>query len=280
MKYLERAKFGLGTRLLAGVIGLSAASIVAAAPVAVATYDFDDGTLNADEAGVSALTAIDPLGQNAFITDNVLGTTKTVYRFDGNKGPVNEQAGLSMNTTGLIAGNAYSVDIVFSFDANDATWERILDASNRSSDNGFYVEPGNKLQIYPVGNGPNFWTFGQYHRVTLTNDGSGHVTAYLDGAFQFDLTTSVMDFTTYGASNPDHLLVFFADNLVGGGQQEFVDGKVSLIRLYNLELSNVDVGNIGNGDTGNGNGIGTVPEPTTLALLGIGLAAGLRRRRS
>lgn len=280
MKYLERAKLGLGTRLLAGVIGLSAASIVAAAPVAVATYDFDDGTLNADEAGVSALTAIDPLGQNAFITDNVLGTTKTVYRFDGNKGPVNEQAGLSMNTAGLIAGNAYSVDIVFSFDANDATWERILDASNRSSDNGFYVEPGNKLQIYPVGNGPNLWTFGQYHRVTLTNDGSGHVTAYLDGAFQFDLTTSVMDFTTYGASNPDHLLVFFADNLVGGGQQEFVDGKVSLIRLYNLELSNVDVGNIGNGDTGNGNGIGTVPEPTTLALLGIGLAAGLRRRRS
>jgi hypothetical protein len=252
-------------------LGLWFAFAASAAPVPVATYDFSGNSLVAAEAGVAPLIAINPLGLNAFISDNIFGTAKTVYHFDGNASPVNEQAGLQLNTTGLLSGAAYSVDMIFSFDRDGPTWERILDASNRQSDNGFYVEPGHKLQIYPVGNGPDFWTFNEYHRVTMTNDGAGHVSAYLDGNFQFDLITNTMDFGTYGAANPDRLLTFFADNVVGGGQGEFVDGKVSLIRLYNVELNSGEVGGIGAG--------GTVPEPATLALIGLGLAALRLNRR-
>lgn len=66
--------------------------------------------------------------------------------FDGNKFDssfgASEQAGLSVNTTGLLnSGNAYSVDMVFKFESNDATWENILGVSNRQSDIAFYVEP-------------------------------------------------------------------------------------------------------------------------------------------
>jgi hypothetical protein len=259
-----------------GVLGLWLASPAVAAPVPVATYDFTGSTLGAAEVGVASLSAIDPLGLNAFLADTVFGTPKTVYRFAGNASPPTEQAGLELNTTGLLSGTAYSVDMVFSFDSDGPSWERILDASNRQSDNGFYVEPGHKLQIYPIGDGPDVWTFGEYHRVTMTNDGSGHVTAYLDGAFQFDLITDVMDFATYGAANPDDLLTFFADNVVGGGQGEFVSGKVSLIRLYDFELESGGVGDIGGGGEAS-----SVPEPATLVLVALGIAGGfLMKRRS
>ena len=245
-----------------------------ATPIAVATYDFSGNSLAASEIGAPSLTAIDPASANAFVTDSVFGTTKTVYQFDGTSVSGN-QGGLALNTTGLLSSSAYSVDIVFSFDSNGPSWERILDASNRSSDNGFYVEPGGKLQIYPVGNGPDFWTFGDYHRVTMTNDGAGHVSAYLDGNFQFDLITTVMDFATY-AANPNDLLTFFSDNTSGPAQTEWVPGKVSLIRLYDIELNSGDVGDIGGGGGNNG----SIPEPASLALLSVGLGAlGFRNRK-
>jgi len=73
---------------------------VFSAPIPVATYDFHDATLNANEAGIASLVAIDPQAANTFITDNVLGVTKTVYRFDGSS-VSGQQGGLSLNTTGL-----------------------------------------------------------------------------------------------------------------------------------------------------------------------------------
>lgn len=261
---------------LAGMLGHSTAM---AAPMAVATWNFN-GTLAADEPSVAALTAIDPLGTSGFITDSVFGISRTVYRFDGNLTP-SQQAGLSIATTGLLNNdNAYSVDIVFQFESNQSTWENIFGVSNRQSDNAFYVEPGNHLQVWPTGGGPTVFTFGDYHRVTLTNRGDGTVTAYLDGIFQFDLTTTSMDFSAYSSVNPNRLIHFFADNVVGGGQNEFADGRVALIRLYDIELTNTQVGDIGN-DSNTGN-TGTVPEPATLALASLGLlgAMGLRRRHA
>lgn len=250
--------------LFAGALFVPAAM---ASPVPVATWNFNN-TLAASESGVTALTAIDPLGANSFMTDSVFGVSQTVYRFDGNRLPPSQQAGLLVNTTGLLNNdNAYSVDMVFQFESDDSTWENIFGVSNRQSDSAFYVEPDNHLQVYPAGSGPNLFTFGEYHRVSLTNDGSGHVTSYLDGVYQFDLATTVMDFSSYSAENPDRLIHFFADNLVGGGQGEFADGRVAIIRLYDRELSPTE--------------IAAIPEPETYAMLltGLGLMSFIAHRR-
>lgn len=258
------------------LLSMSAAlSVHAADPVPVATWSFNN-TLAADEAGAPALTAIDPLGANGFVLDDVFGESRWVYRFDGNASPTSEQAGLVVSADGLLdADDAYSVDIVFQFEANVASWENIFGVSNRQSDNAFYVAPGNQLQVWPTSTGPSFFTFGEYHRITLTNRGDGTVTAYLDGVLQFDLSTDSMNFSEYATGNPQRLIHFFADNVVGGGQLEFADGRVALIRLYDVELSEGEVGGIDVPPP-------PVPEPGTLALMGLGalgVAVMARRRR-
>ncbi len=161
--------------------------------------------------------------------------------------------------------------MIFQFESNQSSWENIFGVSNRQSDNAFYVEPGNHLQVYPTGGGPSLFTFGAYHRISLTNNGAGHVIAYMDGVYQFDLVSNSMDFSSYAGANPSRLIHFFADNVVGGGQGEFADGRVAQIRLYDGELTGNEVANLPTSP---------VPEPETYAMLlaGLGLL-GLRRRR-
>jgi hypothetical protein len=234
--------------------------VASADPIAVATYLFD-GNLDAEEAGVASLTAIDPISGNSFRTETVFGTSKTVYRFDGNADPLDEQAGLVLNTTGILTGDNYSVDITFRFDANSSTWESIFGVSNRTSDNAFYVHPTGPLQVYPSALGPDAVTQDEWHRVTLTNDGS-RVIGYLDGVFQFDLASTVMNFSTYAGANPDRLIHFFVDNTSGsGGFEEFADGSVSLIRLYDITLDSGEVADLP----------ASVPAPGAFYLLVPGL---------
>lgn len=230
-----------------------------AAPTPVAQYDFNN-TLASSIAGAPALTVTDPLGTSGFVTDNVLGTTKSVWNFQGVASPVTDQAGLSLDTTGLLTHNdVYSLELVFEFTERPNAWRRIVDVSSRQTDNGFYVDPSNNLDIYPVGGGAAF-TNNVYHDVFLV-DNAGTVTFYLDGSAQATLTTSVM---TIDSSNT---INFFLDNVVAGGQGEYSSGNISMIRLYNEALDAVPPP--------------PVPEPASWALMlaGAGAVGTVLRRR-
>ena len=88
------------------------------------------------------------------------------------------------------------------------------------SDDGFYVDPSNNLDVFPVAGSTSAFTTGVFHTVTLTVDGT-IVTAFLDGVEQFhSLSTDVMDISN--ADNPGNLVNLFFDNTVGGGQGRIV----------------------------------------------------------
>ncbi len=229
-----------------------------AAPAPVAQYEFN-GTLASSVGGAPALTVTDPLGLSGFGVDNVLGNLQTVWNFNGAAFPVANQAGLTFNAAGMISNsNVYSVEMLFKFTDSVNRWRRILDVENRQSDNGFYVDPANNLNIYPVAGGAAF-TNDVYHDVFLVNNG-GVVTFYLDGSAQATVTTNVMNLDASQTMN------FFLDNVIGGGQAEYSSGSIALIRIYDEALTAPPP---------------PVPEPASVIMMltGLGVFAAVVRRR-
>src|SRR5438045_3461663 len=98
------------------VIALSSLCFAAAAhaATAVATYEFNNN-FNADQAGAPALVPTDPTATSVFQNDTVLGASRPVWAFNGNASPPSQQAGLTLNTTGLVSPQSYSVDMVLLF---------------------------------------------------------------------------------------------------------------------------------------------------------------------
>ena len=125
------------TSVFAMIVACGAVT-AANAQTPVATYQFN-GNLAATQAGVSALTATDPQGTSGFGTASVFGVNHGVYNFVGNTTPL-QQAGLSLNTTGLLTQN-YSIEMVFKFTDRDGAWRRIIDVQNRQSDKASTLNP-------------------------------------------------------------------------------------------------------------------------------------------
>ena len=194
----------------------------------------------------------DPLGLSGFGTDTVNGVSQVVYNFQGANSPVTDQAGLTLNTSGLLTSNSvYSLELVFKFTDRVNAWRRIVDVSSRQTDDGFYVDPGNNLDIYPVGGGSPF-TNNVYHDVFLVNN-NGTVSFWLDGLAQASLSTHVMDIDANNNIN------FFLDNVVGGGQGEYSSGSIASVRLYDAALAGPPP-------------VSDVPEPGSAALMLLGFA--------
>jgi hypothetical protein len=238
----------------------------------VATYTFNN-SFAALEAGAPALTATDPLSLGSFQTENVFGVNRVTYHFDGANSPVTDQGGLTLDTTGLIPANNYSVEMVFEFLGGTSAWRRILDVQNRQSDNGFYVDPGNNLTVFGASGSGGVFTTGSFFDVFLTVDSSNNVNAYFGGVLQLTTTTAVMN-----VNNPGNLMSLFLDNVVGGGQGEWSPGNISLFKVYNTALTADQVAS----ETADPFASIASPEPGSWSLLAggalIALGKFLRRR--
>lgn len=243
------------------------------AATAVATYELNN-TFAADQTGAPALTAVDPTGTSQFQTDLVLGQVRPAWFFNGTNLPA-QQSGLTLNTTGLLPPQSFSIDLVCQFTAGANAWRRLIDVQNRSSDSGFYVDPNNNLDIFPVSGSSAAWTNNVYHHIVLTDDGA-QVNAYLDGVSQFSAATTILNLDADPTNNPDRLLGFFLDNTAGGGQGEWSPGSVALVRVWSGVLTSAEAQALANNPF-------AVPEPSSvvLCIAGAGVMGwfGCRRFR-
>jgi hypothetical protein len=230
----------------ASVVLSVCASMSAHAATLVADYEFN-GNLNSSVAGAPALIAVDPA--------NVASFSNGVYNFGGANEPTSQQGGLQFdNSSGLLSSTSYSIFLDFKFDDRNGAWRRIVDVQNRTSDNGFYVDPGNNLDVFPVSSSSSGFTTGDFHKVLLTV-GNGVVTAYLDG----DGSNQVLQTTTdvMNINNPENVINLFLDNTQGGGQGEWSAGSIDQALFYNGVVTF--------------NQVGAVPESSTWAMMILGL---------
>ncbi len=157
--------------LLTAFLGTAvAATLSANAQTLVGDYQFNN-TLTSSVGSAPALTVTDPLNDSGFGTATVFGTTHSVYNFGGANSPVTDQAGLTLNTTGLITPNNYSVQLVASFNnivGNGSGWIRLIDVQNRASDNGFYYDPNHVLDVFPVTGAGTMVMANTFEDVVLT----------------------------------------------------------------------------------------------------------------
>jgi hypothetical protein len=253
-------------------LALASLASIANAATPIATYQFNN-TFAPNEVGRIALTASDPAGTSVFMTDTVLGQSRTVWAFNGSASPPAQQSGVTAVTIGQISPQSYSVDMVLEFLTGQNAWRRIIDVENRQSDAGFYVNPSNNLAVFPVSGSTAAWSNGVYHHLVMTDNGTT-VIGYLDGVSQFTTNTTIMNLDADPVNNPNRLMGFFLDNVVGGGQGEWSNGRVSLIRLWDGVLTPQEAQTLANNPF--------VPEPSTATALlaACGLAAQQRRRRA
>lgn len=240
-------------------------AVAMAGPIPVATYQFNN-TTNADQGGVPALSQVlNGSASSAYVTDTVFGHSRTVLELTGSGG---NNAGLSYsNTSPTLPGTAYAVELLFEFTANPGGWRKIIDVSNRASDNGFYVDPSGSLNIFPVA-GLQPWTNNIYHQVVMSVN-AGTVSVYLDNTLALSASTAVMNLP---GGNP---LDFFLDDFATS-TNEFSSSRVALINLFDTPLSASDVAALfGNGDPLGG---AATPEPGSWAMLCGGLILIARRK--
>lgn len=116
----------------------------------------------------------------------------------------------------------------------------------------------------------NFTTTDSWYHVAFAYDGSmGKI--YLNGTLnsQSSLNLNTTDTAVSFGVNPDAII-----NPPGSDWNKYFDGVIDDIRIYNRALSSGEITELYNEPN-------PVPEPTTIALLGIGLAglAGIAMRR-
>lgn len=195
-------------------------------------------------------------------------TTGTGPALVGNGGTVDADSydfgagqGLSLLTTAVDSTTTYTVHMGFSL-ADVPGFNKIIDTKDRTQDQGLYIRTG-VLDYYNVDEGTTLIANNQFVQVTLVRDGaSNEVRGYVDGVRQF----AFIDTATLATFSGTNVEFFRDDNSVGGEQSA---GTADFIRFYSGALNDNQVAAINQ----------PVPEPATLAALGLGAAALLRRRR-
>jgi hypothetical protein len=208
---------------------------VASAATPVGEYQLQ-GSL-ASTGGVGPTLTNLGAGTNAFQSDTVNGTSRQVLAFP-------QHNGLQMSPLGLTPSSDLSVVTTFRLDSvgGGDNYERILDLSNNTSDDGLYAHNG-KADVFVFGDGMDHestavvFANNTYATVAYVTGGPAvHTNVYVNGA----LAAEYPGFLPLTGDT----LRFFKD-AAAPTQNEDSAGAVSCIRVFSGQLTDAEVGAIG-----------------------------------
>jgi len=155
----------------------------------------------------------------------------TAYQFGVNQG---------LSVAGVMPAAVYTIDMHFQLATLDG-YRKVIDFKALGSDAGLYVEDSMlQFVVIPVTGcpgsdcytSPALFAPDTAMELTLTRDGSGDVSAYLDRALQFSFSDAGSVGTFDGVDSVINL--FIDDNSTMG---EASAGVVNKIRIYSTALS-------------------------------------------
>jgi hypothetical protein len=217
--------------LLAGVVAVAAAAWTSTASAATLIGDYQlQGTKESSGPG-SSLGGVNDVG--TFQTENVMGATRQVLAF---------AQGTGLSTQAATIPSTNSVVLTFRL-LDDTGYNRILDWSAGTDDNGFY-DRSRKASYYRTGgeavdSAATVFGSNTYSTlaVTMLSGTSPLTRAYVNGTQVLQSPHSEPPIGGY--------LHFFVDNSSGGNTGEESAGAVSCIRIYSGILTDAEIAAIG-----------------------------------
>ena len=182
----------------------------------------------------STLHPISGVGTSvAFTTESVDGVSEAVATFS-------QGAGFDISgVIGDVEANAYSIVLLVRM-SQLGGFDRLLDFKNLTADSGVYLYDGS-LRFYPSSaTGSKVIANNEWAQVVVTRAADGTMRGFVDGAQQWQFNDSA----GLGVISTNRL-VFFVDNISGGGTAEQSAGAVARVRLFTRALSPTEVGQLG-----------------------------------
>lgn len=150
---------------------------------------------------------------------------------DGKVVSFNSDEGVKLDpTSGVVANNQYSVELIYRPASLGSTPRRILDFKNGTSDNGLYTQNGSLLFRPTATSTTGGLQVDRWTRLLFTRSSTGAVKAYVNGVEKLSFT----DTSSHAVLS--NVLRFFKDNDSGGATNEEAAGRVARITLYNEVL--------------------------------------------
>ncbi len=230
----------------------------------IAGYDFE-GDAN-DISGNNRHGAV----VGASLTADRHGNAGSAYYFDGNDYIDTVQKFANTGSISLWLDTTQTTNFQFGEYGSDATAFNIHFNTSVASDGfGLYTRKNNGAILRETSNGPSI-ADGVWHNFVITWDTSAQeVDLFMDGAL-------ITDMYIQNFSSPNIASRTFNDWYIGahrwnwgGATERYYTGSIDDFYIYNRVLSTSEIKQLAE-----------VPEPTTLLLMGVGLAGvGFNRRK-